>query len=96
MKKYILPFDTKIEIIDHDMLVHVDYREWIETYATKESVFDERSYLDSSNIKIVKHFPEILKIFVKHNKNLVILRTFHNGKIYYARVNKYQLETVEK
>lgn len=93
MKMYELPAGTAIQVIDEDMLLHIDYRDWQWKRATRDSFFDNSNFIDFVSVYNNRddNFPNILKDLIRKNKNLVILRSFHKGKIYYAMVSCYQL-----
>lgn len=93
MKLYELPAGTRIEVIEHDMLVNVDCRQWNVTYSTRDSFFDISDIIDFVSVTNCRkdHFPGILKELIKADKNLIIMRKIHKGKIYYAKASMYQL-----
>lgn len=96
MKMYELSAGTGIKVIDEDMLLHVDYRNWKLTHATRDSYFDNSDFIDYVSVHNNRKdsFPELLKGMIRADKNLVILRTFHKGKVYYAQASKYQLNYI--
>jgi hypothetical protein len=96
MKMYELPAGTCIHIIDKDMLLNVDCRNWHRTYATRDSFYENPEFIDYVSVSNNRddNFPSILKDDIRHNRNLVILRSYHNGKIYFAKASKYQLNYI--
>lgn len=93
MKMYELPAGTRIEVIEHDMLVHVDCRQWNQTESTRDSFFENDSFVDGTNAKN-SNFPHFIKEMVNANKNLVVMRSYHKGKVYYAKATVYQLNYI--
>ena len=93
MKMYELPVGTAIEVIDEDMLLHVDFRNWKLTHATRDSYFDNSNFIDFVSVHNNRKdsFPDILKDLIRNDKNLVIMRSFHKGKVYFAKASCYQL-----
>ena len=93
MKMYELPAGTVIQIIDEDMLLHVDYRNWLWTHATRDSYFDSSNFIDFVSVHNNRKdsFPDILKDLIRKDKNLVIMRTIHKDKVHYAKASCYQL-----
>ena len=93
MKMYELPAGTRIEVIEHDMLVNVDCRQWNVTYSTRDGFFDTSDFIDYVSVFNGRkdQFPFMLKEMIKADKNVVIMRTSHKGKIYYAKATVYQL-----
>lgn len=96
---YELPAGTCIEVIEKDFLLNINQDQWERTYATKDSFFENDEFLDYISVNNPCRndffaFPGVLREMIKKNKNLVILRTFHKGKIYFARVSCYQLNYI--
>lgn len=93
MRKYKLFRDTPITIIDEITLINIDCRMWENTYATQTKVFDEREFIDYETVtnKRDDNFPQMLKEIVLKFKHLVILRSYHRGKVYYAQVLKHHM-----
>lgn len=96
MKMYELPAGTAIQIIDQDMLLYVDCRNWELTYSTRDSFYEGEEFIDYVSVmnNHKDNFPSILKDLIKTDNNMVILRSYAKGKIYYAKVSKYQLNYI--
>jgi len=65
----------------------------ISNYASRDSFFETGEFLDYVAVANGRKdsFPEVLRQMVRNTKNLVILRSYHKGKVYFARVSCYQL-----
>lgn len=83
---------TQIEVIDYDMLMHVDYRNWTSHTAKKTQVFDEKDFLSSNNTT-KRDFPGLLCSYIRDKRpNMIILKAKnYEGKEFYAKVSKHKL-----
>jgi hypothetical protein len=93
MKMYELPAGTYIDVIEKNYLLNVNQDEWEQKYASRDSFFETGEFLDYVAVANGRKdsFPEVLREMIKKNKNLVMLRSYHKGKVYFARVSCYQL-----
>jgi len=90
--RYTIPQGTRLDVIDFDMLVHVDCRQWAPFYSTQEKIYDTDEYIDHTSITNGRdnNFPSILKDMIQDNKTLVFFRKYSKGKTWFAKFdNRY-------
>jgi len=94
MSMFMIPADTKLDVIDYDMLVHVDARNWITHYTKEDKVYDNHDFIDYVSVVNQRddNFPVYLKGLIRENKRLVVFRAQSNGKTWFAKVDDSQIE----